>query len=552
MNIPIFWIRLIWICCALTLVHGCKTRVFDSGTKSFLSPTDVLNVLKTGGLVRLSPDEFKPGNKVAIYFHGRTMKPQPEPYFVELYKNVAPEWQKRGFTLYAYSWVPDSTDPSLPPFDAQDRLWSNVVQKALAEVQAELTRLDADASAPPAEVRLIGHSLGSQLAIVTAWHLTQAGTREKTNVDPKNIRLELIDPIVLCRKDCERPRKIRNAVQQYTANSSMLPIVYAANLSAIAGFSFESIAHVQEVALEWLGGGEKNILELQHSELKKAYFASISESSPRYSDRNGQPGGQAFSAALPTEELRRRAKPTFTKQFTGRGLSSRSLAKHVYMNSVLENPNEKLADLDWGKALDFLFGDDEGSNDSSSLPPPQPLPLLSEQIARNEIGLQSAQSESAQSAAGSDAPQGTSRIDELNRELEELRSGLGDVKPKATQSGVNRGAAQVQNKGTGGCIEFNGPSDYLEQCKDSLGSIKNSISGSGKWSTAQIRQINKCVGLNKDGIAQRSEYKSCWGPLFKAFHPDGKSESDSSTADKRAEALRKLIDFRSLVMDEFL
>jgi hypothetical protein len=113
-----------------------------------LSPTAVLKVLKEGGLVRLSPEKYKPGNKVAIYFHGRTMKAEPEQFFLELYKNVASDWQKRGFTLYAYSWVPDSTDLRTPPFGAQDRLWSKVIPKALAEIQAELSRLVADGSAP--------------------------------------------------------------------------------------------------------------------------------------------------------------------------------------------------------------------------------------------------------------------------------------------------------------------------------------------------------------------------------------------------------------------
>jgi hypothetical protein len=376
-----------------------------------------------------------------------------------------------------------------------------------------------------------------------AWHLSKAELTNLTKVDSKSLRLELIDPVVLCPKDCERPRKIRTAVQQYSAASSMLPIVYAANLSVIAGFSFESIAHVQEVALEWLAGGNKNILEFQHSELKRAYFASISEPNPRYPDRDGKPGGQAFSAALPTEELRRRVKPTFTKQFTGRGLSSTSLAKHVYMNSALDNPDESLAKLDWVMALDFLFGDDEESKEHKPGLPPQPLPLLSEQIARNEIGLQNAQAESTQSTA----PQQPSRAMELDAEFAELKRSMGENAGNPAPA-----TPQDYEVGPDGCLTFSSPENYLNQCSKSLGSPKSATPGSSRWNTGQIIQVNRCVGLNKEVPAQRLEYKRCWDTLFRAFHPDVQSESDSGTADQRAEALRTLIYYRDLVRNEFL
>lgn len=136
---------------------------------------------------------WKPGAPTAVYVHGWAIDGKPAAFL------NAGGWHEEGFNTLIFRWTKDATDngecrlwgavPFACPAAAQARIW-NSREAAGARFVSEWKRFFGNMDAP-GEVRLIGHSLGTQMATYLAWTLHAERWQ-----GPQPARIDLLDPYV--------------------------------------------------------------------------------------------------------------------------------------------------------------------------------------------------------------------------------------------------------------------------------------------------------------------------------------------------------------------
>lgn len=227
-----------------------------------------------------------------VYFHGWT--PSGKAYWFP----YADTWQKGGFNVLLFRWHRAARDLPPPPTGAQRRIYRSVADEAFKEVHALAQRLE-----PGRELRLVGHSLGSQLAIVTAYRLLKAG------FPGKSLRLEILDPYTgigsRIPKDASfkdevfKPRRVLldalvDALD-YVRRNSRPAVVYASITGWIFTRPYHKVAHVQGFGAGWLSASPR----AKHNRIRDFYFRSLVTGEPKVRGETGT----AFSARLKTEDV---------------------------------------------------------------------------------------------------------------------------------------------------------------------------------------------------------------------------------------------------------
>ena len=129
-------------------------------------------------------DRKKP---TVIYIHGWTQSGETEGFV------AAAKWATK-FNVMLFRWHRRSFDKNIVPIDAEVRIWakSNRGEAAFVSAAMEYKRMAATLGAGyNQEVRLVGHSLGAQLAVALVNKLVE----ENVSLLPN--RLELLDPAVI-------------------------------------------------------------------------------------------------------------------------------------------------------------------------------------------------------------------------------------------------------------------------------------------------------------------------------------------------------------------
>jgi hypothetical protein len=163
-----------------------RERFFEAGRVTFAS-ADGLHLL----------GEFDPGKPSIIYVHGWVREERRMPMF----PNVA-GWQAGGFNTFIYRWHHDALDLEECTFlglrfecadQAEQRIWGArgfAGEKFIASYRAFFTQYPQY----DREVRLVGRSLGAQMALYLSYGLVRNRDIALNVVVPQ--RIDLIDPYV--------------------------------------------------------------------------------------------------------------------------------------------------------------------------------------------------------------------------------------------------------------------------------------------------------------------------------------------------------------------
>lgn len=235
--------------------------------------------------------KLDPGRSTLLFFHG--WSPRGQAHNVPF----AGTWQKRGFNVLVYRWHRDSFC-SFPPRPSQARVYESVAPAAVEEFLPVAQVLDKSK-----ELRIVGHSLGGQMALATANVLLSRGLLEG-----RPCRVELIDPWVGF--DSAFPAGTRDLGEGIAPGARIVPtfvatmdrlraagckvVTYSSAAGGVFVRAYARSSHFVEMQPFWRGLN----MVAKHNDLRTAYFASLTEAPPRL-----QGGGEAPSARMATDAL---------------------------------------------------------------------------------------------------------------------------------------------------------------------------------------------------------------------------------------------------------
>jgi pimeloyl-ACP methyl ester carboxylesterase len=224
-----------------------------------------------------------------IFIHGWS------PFGEATYFPEAQAWRSR-FNVLVFRWHRLAYARRVV-FPAEGR-----VPEALERLEREVEDLywRMGGNAYKQEIRVVGHSLGSQLALPL-----MRGVLAQGLVAPR--RLELLDPFVWTdlrgvdvHDDTRRlvPSEHYDSLRMVRA-LGVHTAVYASSVQRNMGLRMPEVANVQAMSKGWLKGNGPTC----HIEMATWYFQSLSAPPPALVDAAGNRIGQAFSASLPIERF---------------------------------------------------------------------------------------------------------------------------------------------------------------------------------------------------------------------------------------------------------
>lgn len=256
-----------------------------------------------------------------IYVHGWTIDGSAEDF-------IAPtDWQAAGFNTFIFRWHRDSFDAN-SPYQPEQRIWNSAGEKFVTAYKDLLTSLG---STYALEVRIVGHSLGTQMAT----YLTYALASESYPQTPN--RTELLDPyigpgaILPTDTDLKGPpgsgvllHSVVPSMVKYLADRGTVLIDY----SSITGLTvvpvLRELVPTQQMSPRWTEASTTaQHLEDLHVNMRPYYFTGITQPQPQSTDTSPY----AFSALTTSEEIL--ANP-FLKYYQNGGLETIEVGDDVY------------------------------------------------------------------------------------------------------------------------------------------------------------------------------------------------------------------------------
>jgi pimeloyl-ACP methyl ester carboxylesterase len=255
-----------------------------------------------------------------IYVHGWSQSGSAEDF-------VAPEqWQAAGFNTFIFLWHRDAYDPNSPD-PPEQRIWNAAGAKFVSAYTGFFGSLGGAYSQ---EIRVVGHSLGTQMATYLAYQTTVGAT-----LPPP--RVELLDPYVgtettlpadaLFTPPPGAGPLLRNVYIESlrTLQSGSTALV---DYSSITGRLFvpdlRAILPTQQMSGAWLSDLPPAVrLVNQHVQMIPYYFTGISQPRPN------APGPlSGFSPRTGTTEIRLRASRQYLQSS---GLNSVDIGDDTYL-----------------------------------------------------------------------------------------------------------------------------------------------------------------------------------------------------------------------------
>ena len=135
------------------------------------------------GFYAVGDGEIKKNRDTIVYIHGWSQTGAAETF------KRAELWNKEGFNTIHYQWHCDSYDPGSAPNDAIKRIWRRSAEKLYQDFSDYVIPALGANYTDTKELRIVGHSLGSQMATYLAFKL-------KEESQFKVSRLELLDPYI--------------------------------------------------------------------------------------------------------------------------------------------------------------------------------------------------------------------------------------------------------------------------------------------------------------------------------------------------------------------
>lgn len=258
----------------------------------------------------------------AIYVHGWTEDGSAEDF-------ITPDaWAAAGYNTFIFRWHRDAYDPNSPDLPEQ-RIWSTAGAKFVAAYTSLLATLSTAYSQP---IRVVGHSLGTQMATYLAYQLTVEDTPQRP------VRVEYLDPYIgigsLLPTDSQLTGPPGSGAALHSVVLGMVDVLAAAgtallNYSSITCRVFvpalRTTLPTQQMSLGWVPGPTaiEHLVNL-HNNMRPYYFTSISEARPTTSG----PGPlYSFSARTGTEEILARPR---VKYLQTQGLPTVDVGDDVY------------------------------------------------------------------------------------------------------------------------------------------------------------------------------------------------------------------------------
>lgn len=258
----------------------------------------------------------------AIYVHGWTEDGSAEDF-------IAPDdWAAAGYNTFIFRWHRDAYDPNSPD-PPEQRIWNSAGAKFVTAYMSLLSTLGTSYSQP---IRVVGHSLGTQMATYLAYQLTIEGTPQRP------IRVEYLDPYIgigsALPADTQLTGPPGSGVALHSVVLAMVDVLSAArtallNYSSITCRLFvpalRTTLPTQQMGLAWVPGPTaiEHLVNL-HNNMRPYYFTGISEARPT----TAGPGPlYAFSALTSTEEIFARPR---VKYLQIQGLATIDVGDDVY------------------------------------------------------------------------------------------------------------------------------------------------------------------------------------------------------------------------------
>ena len=231
------------------------------------------------------------GRNTVIYIHGWTASGEAENFV------AAEDWNRKGFNTFIFRWHRDSFEDAKMPLNAESRIYYSALNKLLSDYQ-KLSAILGPQYAQ--EIRIVGHSLGTQLATSFVYTLMQK------SISPAPSRLDILDPFV--GPYTRLPVQIQdqlggtligdsmfNMITKMKNNKYVVGSIYASVTARTFAKILYGVMPTQVFATTWLG----KLSADQHMKVLDAYFKSISEiKRPQSSD------GPAYSAVYSASQLK--------------------------------------------------------------------------------------------------------------------------------------------------------------------------------------------------------------------------------------------------------
>jgi hypothetical protein len=394
------------------LHSGCKTRNFNGSLKSANSSEnyDYSKLLQS-----MSKNKADPSQNILVYVHGFNNTALPVEDFISISKKeksanegqLSADWvdtlKAENWNVLNFAWHTLARTTEILPVLPEVHIWTS--ERSSPKIEAEKSlgpTLCNEFSSylkihgpkknrnPPVEIRLVGHNLGSQIAVLCGYQLIVDNYSDWPE-QQKKIRLDLLDPILgnpsypyQMLHDAKQGisqtlRKEISELQLFMMeelNKAGVPLLaFGATFHTLLSPAYFERVLFQQMHSKWLGGIKgSNTL----NGMRDAYFRSFTEAQPPIAINTSSIKKQGFSAKYPTESISKLTPPLLLLETSQKNNRDDSLAsKSFALITDPKNQFEMLENLPVSAALvvapraintdvilpndDDMFIDDSGS-----------------------------------------------------------------------------------------------------------------------------------------------------------------------------------------------